>query len=177
MRTRLRARRSQARALAMDRSKSLERRRQRRSHPKVCSTTQRRDMTTTPLGVPGFSDDLHSDRAIRFLERACQLVATEGAGGKHDLHRVLTSLQRQQQETRASRSWICSGWTWAASVTLIVLPASSPHPSLPASTVGPLRLSMMAALGSALRPDRSRSSVVKQAQTCSRTPDRDHAWK
>ncbi len=50
----------------MDRSKSLERRRQRRSHPKLRSTTQYRDMTTTPLDVPGFSDDLHSDRAVRF---------------------------------------------------------------------------------------------------------------
>ncbi len=65
MRTRLRASRSQARALAMDRSKSLERRRQRRSHPKLRSITQRRDMTTPPLGVPGFSDDLYSNRANR----------------------------------------------------------------------------------------------------------------
>ena len=31
----------------------LERRRQRRSHPKVHSTTQRRDMTTTPLASLG----------------------------------------------------------------------------------------------------------------------------
>ena len=37
----------------MDRSKPLERRRQRRSHPKVRSTTQRRDMTTTPLASLG----------------------------------------------------------------------------------------------------------------------------
>ncbi len=85
----------------MDRSKSLERRRQRGSHPKVRSTTQCRDMTTTPLGVPGFADDRHSDRAIRFLERACQLVAATGAVGKHGLHRVLTGLQRQRQGTRA----------------------------------------------------------------------------
>ncbi len=86
----------------MDRSKSLEMHRRRRSHPKLRSTTQRRDMTTTPpLGVPGFSDDLHSDRAIRFLERACQLVAAIGAGNKGRV---------------PSRSWICAGWTWAASV-------------------------------------------------------------
>ena len=51
MRTRLRARRG---SLAMDRSKSLERRRQRWNHSKVRSTTQRRDMTTTPLVSLGF---------------------------------------------------------------------------------------------------------------------------
>ncbi len=38
----------------MDRSKPLERRRQRHSHPKIRSTTQRRDMTTTPLASLGF---------------------------------------------------------------------------------------------------------------------------
>ena len=46
MRTRIRASRSQARELAMDRSKSLGRRRQRRSHPKVRSTIQRRNLST-----------------------------------------------------------------------------------------------------------------------------------
>ncbi len=37
----------------MDRSKSLERHRQRRSHPKVRSTTQCRDMTTNPSASLG----------------------------------------------------------------------------------------------------------------------------
>ncbi len=109
MRTRLRASRSQARALAVDRSKSLERRWQRRSHPKLRSTTQRRDMTTTPLGVPGFSDDLHSDRAIRFLERACQLVAASLAARFDRRHaptvddgrvRVCTTLRPEPLERR-----------------------------------------------------------------------------
>ena len=102
----------------------LERCRQRRSHPKVRSTTQRQDMTTNPLASPGLP-----------------MIST-----------VIGQF-----------------------ASLIVLPASSPHLSLPASTVVTLRLSMMAALGSALRPDRSRSSVVKRAQTCSGPPDRDHA--
>ena len=44
------------------------------------------------------------------------------------------------------------------------LPASSPHSSLPASTVGTLRLSKRAAFGSALRPDRSRLSVEPLAK-------------
>ena len=38
----------------MNRSKFLEMRRQRRSHPKLRSTSQRRDMTTTPLAFLGF---------------------------------------------------------------------------------------------------------------------------
>ena len=49
MRTRIKASWSQVRALAMDRSKSFERRRQRRSHAKLRSTTQRRGMTANPL--------------------------------------------------------------------------------------------------------------------------------
>ncbi len=76
----------------MDRSKSLERRRQRHSHPKMRSTTQRRDMTTNPLVSLGFPMTSTVIRAIRFLERACQLVAAAGAVGKHDAHRVLTGL-------------------------------------------------------------------------------------
>ena len=68
----------------MDRSKPLERRRQRRSHPKVRSTTQRRDMTTISLA-------------------SLDLPMTSTVIGQF--------------------------------ASLIVLPASSPHSSLPASTV------------------------------------------
>ncbi len=73
-------------------------------HCRAAASIARR-ISKARLAAPGLSAlaaSNHADtQAWSMTERTCQLVVAIGAVGKHDLHRVLTGLQRQQQGTRA----------------------------------------------------------------------------